>query len=122
MSRKIKTIVDRAADHLRKWGYVWSVDAVKPLPQAVADFALSERKAAVDEFLIAVRGCGNMTKDEARDAAVCQFKRRYPLVIREAEYARQVLDGFDEGFDAGWDAQPAERLRRRYVHGVNGRI
>lgn len=39
--------------------------------------------------------------DKAREAAISTFKNKYPRVIGDAPYAPQVVNAFEEGYDAG---------------------
>lgn len=40
--------------------------------------------------------------DKAREAAISTFKNKYPRVIGDAPYAPQVVNAFEEGYDAGY--------------------
>lgn len=44
--------------------------------------------------------------DKAREAAISTFKNKYPRVIGDAPYAPQVVNAFEEGFDAGYNYDP----------------
>lgn len=46
--------------------------------------------------------------DKAREAAISTFKNKYPRVIGDAPYAPQVVNAFEEGYDAGYATATAK--------------